>query len=72
MPSGKPAGVRCIQLDRDNRCRLFGHPTRPAVCHSLQPDPEMCRTDAAQAMLWLAKVDQQTAPLPNPTSVPRP
>ena len=24
MPQGKPAGVRCVQLDADERCRLFG------------------------------------------------
>src|SRR5687767_14313051 len=24
MPQGKPAGVRCVQLTEDNRCRLFG------------------------------------------------
>jgi hypothetical protein len=35
MPQGKPAGVRCIQLDEANRCRIFGRPERPAVCASL-------------------------------------
>ncbi|WP_350297005.1 YkgJ family cysteine cluster protein, partial [Limnohabitans sp. Rim8] len=32
MPSGKPAGVRCIQLADDLRCMLFGQDTRPLVC----------------------------------------
>ena len=32
MPRGKPAGVRCVQLDDEQRCRLFGRPERPAVC----------------------------------------
>ncbi|MEZ4830770.1 MAG: YkgJ family cysteine cluster protein [Caldilineaceae bacterium] len=32
MPNGKPAGVRCIQLTDDNRCKLFGLPERPVVC----------------------------------------
>ena len=53
MPSGKPAGVRCIQLDAQQRCRLFGQPTRPAVCRSLTPEPDMCRHDAAAAIAWL-------------------
>ena len=29
MPLGKPAGVRCIQLGDDARCRIFGQPERP-------------------------------------------
>ncbi|RKZ96645.1 MAG: YkgJ family cysteine cluster protein, partial [Gammaproteobacteria bacterium] len=23
MPNGKPAGVRCIQLDKNNSCQIF-------------------------------------------------
>jgi len=30
MPDGKPAGVRCVQLADDNRCKIFGQPERPA------------------------------------------
>ena len=32
MPDGKPAGVPCVQLDASQRCRIFGHPSRPACC----------------------------------------
>ena len=32
MPNGKPAGVRCIQLDENNYCKLFERSERPAVC----------------------------------------
>jgi len=53
MPNGKPAGVRCIQLADDNRCRIFGQPERPAFCAGLQPSQEMCGTTRKQAMLWL-------------------
>ncbi|PAS17689.1 hypothetical protein CGT75_04930, partial [Vibrio cholerae] len=28
MPNGKPAGVRCVQLNEDNLCQLFGRPER--------------------------------------------
>ncbi|WP_262354534.1 YkgJ family cysteine cluster protein [Bordetella pertussis] len=42
MPQGKPAGSRCVQLDDDMRCRIFGHPDRPDVCSSLQPSTELC------------------------------
>jgi uncharacterized protein len=64
MPDGKPAGVACVQLDADWRCRLFGLPARPAVCASLAPAAEMCGSHRWQAMLWLRRLDALTAPLP--------
>ncbi|MBX6319064.1 YkgJ family cysteine cluster protein [Pigmentiphaga sp.] len=62
MPEGKPAGVRCAQLDEENRCRLFGRPERPAVCASLMPAPEMCGESREHAMRWLAWLEAQTQP----------
>lgn len=62
MPLGKPAGVRCVQLDVANRCLIFGRPERPAVCASLAPAPAMCGESAQQAMLYLAKLEKETAP----------
>jgi hypothetical protein len=62
MPHGKPANVPCIQLTTDLRCALFGRPERPAVCASLKPHMEMCGTDRAQAMRWLARLEESTAP----------
>ncbi|MCB1812690.1 MAG: YkgJ family cysteine cluster protein, partial [Candidatus Competibacteraceae bacterium] len=41
MLQGKPAGVRCVQLDEQNQCRLFGRPERPKVCVSLQASADM-------------------------------
>ena len=64
MPRGKAAGVPCIQLDANLRCRLFGRPERPAVCQSLQPKADMCGTNATQAMQWLTRLEQKTAPPP--------
>ena len=61
MPQGKPAGVRCIQLDAQDRCMLFGDPRRPAVCSSLQPSIEMCGADRAQAMRFLDRLEHLTA-----------
>ena len=61
MPHGKPAGVRCIQLDEADRCRLFGDPRRPAVCASLRPALEMCGTDRAQAMHYLTELEVMTS-----------
>lgn len=62
MPAGKAAGERCVQLTGDDRCRLFGLPERPAVCASLQPSPEMCGSDAAEASVWLTRLEQETRP----------
>ncbi|MHB1006475.1 MAG: YkgJ family cysteine cluster protein [Chloroflexota bacterium] len=62
MPTGKPAGVRCVQLTPDNRCRLFGLAKRPAVCVGLRPSPEMCGGDAAAAQATLAALEVDTRP----------
>ena len=66
MLQGKPAGVRCIQLDDSERCRLFGQPGRPAVCLSLRPTAEMCGGQRSEAMVWLAGLESHTAPGPRP------
>jgi hypothetical protein len=62
MPDGKPAGVRCVQLDETNRCQIFGRPERPAVCASLAPSPAMCGSSAEQAMAFLQQLEQATRP----------
>jgi uncharacterized protein len=62
MPEGKPAGVRCMQLDEDSHCRLFGRPERPAVCSALSPSPEMCGSDASHAIAWLSRLESATVP----------
>ena len=62
MPNGKPAGMRCVQLDAENRCKIFGQPERPAFCTSLKPSIEMCNDSREQAMIWLANLEQLTMP----------
>lgn len=65
MPGGKPAGVRCVQLDDALRCRIFGRPERPAVCGQLRPSAEMCGAGGdrgAHATLYLARLEALTAP----------
>lgn len=62
MPDGKPAGVPCVQLDDAGRCRLFGQPTRPAVCASLQPAPAMCGANRVEAMHYLTWLEHATRP----------
>lgn len=62
MPQGKPAGVRCVQLDEADRCRLFGRPQRPAVCSGLQPNAEMCGVSREHALHYLGVLERLTAP----------
>jgi len=67
MPHGKPAGVRCIQLNIDNRCNIFGKPERPTFCASLQPSIEMCGDESLgqtreYAIAWLSHLEQATQP----------
>ncbi len=62
MPNGKPAGVRCVQLDEHNRCKLFGRPERPAVCVSLQANIDMCGTTREEALRLLEELERLTTP----------
>lgn len=61
MSEGKPAGVRCVQLDEGNLCRLFGRPERPAVCAQFSADPAVCGATNEQAMRLLGELEQLTA-----------
>jgi Fe-S-cluster containining protein len=62
MPRGKPAGVRCVQLTEDNRCKLFGSPARPRVCNELRPSEEMCGRSREDALLYLNSLEKSTKP----------
>lgn len=53
MPQGKPAGVPCIHLDAQRRCRLYGLPERPQVCLDFSADEMICGESREQAMRWL-------------------
>ncbi len=60
MPSGKPAGQRCIQLDANNLCKLFGQPERPKVCADFGAEEWVCGTDNEQAMLIISDLEAKT------------
>jgi uncharacterized protein len=62
MPEGKPAGVRCVQLDAANRCLLFDKPERPAVCSGLKPSLEMCGERTEHALRYLQFLELATTP----------
>ncbi|WNN46594.1 YkgJ family cysteine cluster protein [Winslowiella toletana] len=60
MPNGKPANTPCIQLDAQQRCKIFASPLRPKVCAGLQPAAEMCGSNRQQAMVWLLQLEADT------------
>jgi uncharacterized protein len=62
MPRGKAAGEKCVQLGDDMRCKIFGHPDRPKVCGSLQPNADMCCDTREQALRWIGDLEVATGP----------
>ncbi|WP_083405043.1 YkgJ family cysteine cluster protein [Idiomarina sp. MD25a] len=60
MPEGKKAGERCVQLDDDNLCRLFGDPRRPQVCSDFDATRDVCGDNRAQALILLTRLEQAT------------
>jgi hypothetical protein len=66
MPSGKPAGIPCVQLLPDRRCALFGRPERPAVCTSLRPHESMCGATREDALRILDALELATRPSGGP------
>lgn len=62
MPKGKPAGVPCVNLDQNMRCKIFNSPGRPAFCASLQPSQEMCGSCQKDALNYLTELEELTRP----------
>ncbi|WP_462157925.1 YkgJ family cysteine cluster protein [Pseudoalteromonas sp. GB56] len=60
MPNGKKAGERCIQLDTNNLCKLFGKPSRPAVCAQFSATEDVCGFNNAQAMWRITQLEALT------------
>lgn len=60
MPNGKKAGERCVQLDDENLCKLFGKPERPKVCADFSAEKWVCGDTDQEAMLILIDLEQQT------------
>ncbi|MWJ26621.1 YkgJ family cysteine cluster protein [Halomonas sp. ZH2S] len=60
MPEGKPAGMRCVQLDEHNLCRLFGDSRRPAVCEKFSYDPALCGNHRDEALSAIIQLEQLT------------
>ncbi len=62
MPQGKKANERCIQLDENNLCKIFGDHRRPKVCGDLAPSKEMCGQSREEALTYLEELEKATAP----------
>ncbi|WP_016955188.1 YkgJ family cysteine cluster protein [Catenovulum agarivorans] len=60
MPNGKPAGVRCVQLDDNNLCKIFGQPQRPKVCLQFKAEPQICGSSAEQALRIISDLEGLT------------
>ncbi len=60
MPEGKPAGVPCVHLDEQYRCRIFGSPERPAVCADFTADRSVCGHSRDEALLHIIELEQLT------------
>jgi len=67
MPQGKAAGQRCVHLDENLRCQLFGDPRRPKFCSTFAAEPEVCGESREQALVILAELEIFTLP-PAPTA----
>lgn len=61
MPDGKPSGVRCVQLNEQHLCMLFGDARRPAVCSQFDFDKEVCGGDREEALATLYWWETATA-----------
>ncbi|MEH6451925.1 MAG: YkgJ family cysteine cluster protein [Psychromonas sp.] len=60
MEAGKPAGIRCIQLNELNLCKLFGKAERPQVCSDFKPCPDLCATSNQQALINITELEAIT------------
>ena len=62
MPDGKPAGVPCVHLDDEMRCRLFGDPRRPALCEQFAAEPTVCGESRDEALKLITAMELQSQP----------
>lgn len=60
MPDGKPANTRCVQLDANNLCQLFGQPSRPQVCADFSAQDYVCGDNREQALILLTDLEAAT------------
>ena len=59
----KAAGERCIHLDDQNLCKIFGHPDRPKTCENFKASLDFCGSTNEEAFQTLAQLEELTKPL---------
>jgi len=59
-PNGKPAGVRCLQLNSEGLCSIFESDQRPEVCGSFQAEELFCGSDSAEAFVRIETIETMT------------
>lgn len=62
MPQGKPAGVRCVNLDGNDHCRIWGSDSYPEVCRGFRPQRWVCGENRDEALALLRTLELETAP----------
>lgn len=62
MWRGKPAGVRCVNLNEGNHCLIYGTPEYPPVCAAFRASDEMCGASYEDAARYLERLERETAP----------
>ena len=63
MPYGKPAGVRCVHLSEERRCKLYGSPERPDICHQFAAESIFCGTNFDDALENFRALELATQPV---------
>ncbi len=63
MPHGKPAGVRCLHLSEDRRCKLYDRPERPNICVGFAPELAFCGTSFNDALDKFSVLELATRPV---------
>lgn len=60
-PFGKPASVRCLHLDTENKCSIFLAPERPRVCEGFKATLDVCGNSRGEALAILSEWEILTA-----------
>jgi uncharacterized protein len=57
MPDGKPAGVVCVNLTEDFRCRIHDTDIYPDVCRRFAKDELFCGRNRDEAIKILSSLE---------------
>ena len=58
MSKGKPAGVKCMHLAPDMKCKIYS--TRPEVCINFTPTADLCGNNFKEAYANLSQLEEIT------------